>query len=118
MTKTVKDEYRQLVAEFKQSGTKYGYLGNVVDIPYFARCHETRMLQLADFVANATFRSYEKKDSGDLDQIYDKFDRPSKDGRHVGLKHFTKDESCSCKACSERESPTKLGNLASKLPQK
>jgi hypothetical protein len=102
------DEYRQLVAEFKQSGTKYGYLGNVVDIPYFARCHETRMLQLADFVANATFRYYEKQETKDLDIIYDKFDRQFKDGPHVGLKHFTKNINCPCKACSEREYPTKL----------
>src|SRR3972149_9089998 len=27
------DDYRQLIAEFKQTGTRYGYLGNVVDIP-------------------------------------------------------------------------------------
>jgi hypothetical protein len=102
------NEYRQLISEFRQSGTKYGYLGNVVDIPYFARCHETRMLQLADFVANATFRYYEKQVTTDLEKIFDKFDRQYKDGPHVGIKHFTKNLNCPCKACSEREYPTKL----------
>ncbi len=102
------EEYRQLIAEFRQSGTKYGYLGNIVDIPYFARCCETRLLQLADFVANATFRYYEKQEVNQLDMIYDKFDRQYKDGPHVGLKHFTKDAECACKACSERVYPTKL----------
>jgi hypothetical protein len=66
------------------------------------------MLQLADFVANAAFRYFDKQESKDLDQIYDKFDRQFRDGPHVGLKHITKNVDCSCKACSEREYPTKL----------
>lgn len=103
-------EYRQLVAEFRQAGTRYGYLGNIVDIPYFAGCRDTPMLQLADFVSNAVFRYYEKQDPKYLDIIYEKIDRQFKDGPHVGLKHITKNANCSCKACAERLYPTKLSS--------
>jgi len=37
------DQYRQLVCDFKVGGTRYGYIDNIVDIPYFARCLDTRM---------------------------------------------------------------------------
>jgi len=62
------DEYRNLLKNF-QTGTKYGYLGNVVDIPYFARSHETRMLQLADFCAYAVFQYYEHNNNTYIDTI-------------------------------------------------
>lgn len=95
------EQYRQLIADFQRSGTKYGYLGNIVDIPYFARCHETRMLQLADFCAYAVFRNYEREDTTYLDIIQPRFDRRHKNHPPDGLKHITK-ASCNCLACSWR----------------
>jgi len=95
------EEYRQCISEFQSSGTKYGYIDNIVDIPYFARCHETRMLQLADFCANAVFRYYESDESKYLDMILPRFDKRSKEGPLDGLKHITKEE-CECYACHWR----------------
>jgi hypothetical protein len=92
-------EYRQLLDDFQQSGTKYGYLGNIVDIPYFAKCHETRMLQLADFVANAVFRYYEKQEDKYLRIILPRVSRKPLNQELDGLKHITMDQSCKCFAC-------------------
>lgn len=95
------DEYRQLIGDFQNSGTKAGYIGNIVDIPYFARCHMTRMLQLADFCVNAVFRFYERNDSRYFDMIQPRFDRRHKNHPPDGLKHIT-NEPCSCIACAWR----------------
>ncbi len=57
--------YREMFADFKRSGTQFqGPLANVIDIPYFAGRRDTRMLQLADFLAYAVFRRYERNDNG------------------------------------------------------
>lgn len=98
-------QYRELIYDFKNGGTKYGYINNVVDIPYFARCPDTRMLQLADFVASAVFQYYERNDSKHLGKIITKFDRREKDHPPDGLKHIIKTE-CECMACAWRRQTT------------
>ena len=52
--------YRECIADYRAHGTSWGYIGNIVDIPYFARSKETRMMQLADFCAYAAFLHYER----------------------------------------------------------
>ena len=92
-------KYRTLISEFRQSGTQYGYLGNIVDIPYFSQSEDTRLLQLADFCAYAVFRYYERDDDQFLNKIIHRFDRRSRDFQGVdGLKHITARE-CDCLAC-------------------
>jgi hypothetical protein len=95
------DHYRRLIAEFQKSGTEYGYLGNIVDIPYFAGCQATRMLQIADHCAYATFRRYENNDSTYFNMIIHAFDQRISN-KPDGLKHLTTNRSCTCEACSWR----------------
>jgi hypothetical protein len=95
------DHYRRLIAEFQKAGTKYGYLGNIVDIPYFAGCHATRMLQIADHCAYATFRRYENNDSTYFNMIINAFDKRSSN-KPDGLKHLTTNRNCTCEACNWR----------------
>ena len=96
-------KYRTLISDFRTSGTSHGYLGNIVDIPYFSQSNETRLLQLADFVAYAVFRYYERNDSQFLDRILTQFDGRSRDSERDGLKHIIQtSEACSCVACSWR----------------
>ena len=93
-------KYRTLISEFREAGTQYGYLGNIVDIPYFSQSDDTRLLQIADFCAYAVFRSYERGDDQFLNKIIHRFDRRSRDFQGVdGLKHITQRQ-CSCLACS------------------
>jgi len=99
--KNREDEYRSLLSNF-QAVTKYGYLGNVVDIPYFAQSHETRMLQLADFCAYAVFRYYEKQDDKYLNMILPRIYRRPQTHQLDGLRHITNNKSCTCIACTSR----------------
>jgi hypothetical protein len=94
--------YKDLVNEFRRSGVKGAYIGNIVDIPYFSASQETRMLQLADFCAYAVYRYYEKKDSTYLDKMLSRFDRRDKYHPADGLKHMTKNQACDCMDCSWR----------------
>ncbi len=91
--------YRELILKFQTQGTSYSkYLGNVVDIPYFAGGRDTRMLQLADFCAYAVFRYYEQKDDSYLKLILPAIDRRGPAGPPEGLKHLTQ-LPCKCQAC-------------------
>lgn len=93
--------YRELLAQFHSAGTTHGYLGNIVDIPYFAGRRDTRMIQLADFCAHAVFRYYENRDTTYFNQVLPRFDRRIPRHPPDGLKHITQDP-CSCEACSWR----------------
>lgn len=97
--------YLQLADSFRREGVRLGYLGNVVDIPYFAHSHHTRLIQLADFVAYAVYEYFEHENSTFLDIILDRFDWPEREtrGRPVGLCHVTRDRTpCSCPATHAR----------------
>ena len=96
-------KYRSLISDFRTSGTSHGYLGNIVDIPYFSQSGDTRLLQLADFVAYAVFRYYERGDSQFLNKVFTPFDGRMKDAKRDGLKHIIRStEECACMACSWR----------------
>ena len=90
------------VRNFRKLGTQWGSLKNLCDIPYFASTKESRMLQLADFVAHAVYLAYERGDDTLLKPLLARFDQ--KDGVLHGLAHFRTDatSTCNCPACSSR----------------
>ncbi len=96
-----KEQYRELLDTFQEEGTTYGYLANIIDIPYFARCNDTPMLQLADLCAYALFRNYERQDDSYLNLILPRVYR-TLDGRMFGLKHITS-QACNCPACANNQ---------------
>jgi hypothetical protein len=90
---------RELMTGFQCQGTRRGYLGNIIDVPYFADSSHTRMLQLADLVAFAGGRYFNQNDRTYLDKILARIDRRSPRGRVVGLKHITgSNYQCACVA--------------------
>lgn len=90
-----------LAQRFRESGTRWGQLHNITDVPYFAPAQDTRMLQLADFIANAIYGRYHAGITIDFDRIAQKFDN---EGNVVhGLAHLTLTASCSCLACFSRK---------------
>ena len=102
-SQSTESRYRTLVSDFQNQGTEYGYLGNLVDIPYFSQSSDTRLLQLADFCAYAVYRYYERNDDQFLKRILPRFDRRSPDHGPDGLKHIISAAShCECVACSWR----------------
>ncbi len=99
--------YRQLADSFRSSGVRLGYLGNIIDVPYFTDSRHTRMIQVADFICYAIFQHYENGFSEYLQPILDRFDWPSprQRKRPVGLCHFSRDpapENCRCPATHGR----------------
>lgn len=90
-----------LARHIRESGTRWGQLHNVTDVPYFAPAQDTRMLQFADFVSNAVYGRYHSGITRDFDRIAGKFDL---DNNVVhGLAHLTLNASCSCLACFSRK---------------
>jgi len=82
--------YRDMVSRFRSTGTRYGYLHNIVDAPLFTESHYTRFMQLADFVSWAAFRYHESGDPAYLNRILPRFDRSSPQSTPPdGFKHLT-----------------------------
>jgi hypothetical protein len=94
-----------LLAEYRSLGTRYGgTVKNFADVPFFANSKATRLLQLADLVAYAVFRRYERGDTRLLDKIIAKFD--TEDGVIHGLVHLSRfSGTCTCPACLTRRPP-------------
>lgn len=91
---------KQLLANYRAIGTRFGALYNIPEAPVFTESHTTRMLQLADFCSWAIFRRYERGDTSNLDKIISKFDNI--DGIIHGLVHLTTDRTCTCTYCLTR----------------
>lgn len=86
---STEDKYRTLISEFRGAGAQHGFLGNIVDIPYFSQSSDTRLLQIADFCAYAVFRSYERGDSQYLNKILPRFDKRAANSPRIdGLKYI------------------------------
>jgi len=88
---------REFMAEFERDGTQRGYLGNIMDVPYFADSAHTRMLQMADFLAFAGGRYFNSSDRTYLDKVLGRIDRRTAQGELVGLKHIVaSSHRCAC----------------------
>ncbi len=90
-----------LAQRIRQTGTRWGQLHNVTDVPYFAPAQDSRMLQFADFIANAIYGRYHAGITVDFDHIASKFD--TENNVVHGLVHLTLNASCSCLACFSRK---------------
>jgi hypothetical protein len=91
--------------EFRALGTQWGVLNNLCDIPFTAPAKESRMLQLADYIAHALFLLYERRDPTLIRAVIDRFDVTG--GTTHGLVHISdhKGSTCGCPACSSRHRP-------------
>ncbi len=90
---------RELMAEFDQRGTRWGYLGNIIDVPYFADSKHTRLLQLADLLAFAGGRYFNSRDDTFLLRVLARIDCKGPGGDRVGLRHLIgPGHQCSCMA--------------------
>jgi hypothetical protein len=97
------------VQGFRELGTQWGVLRNLSDIPYFVPAKESRLIQLADYVAHALYLLYEKKDASLAGPIIHRFDQ--KDGVMHGLMHESpgRGTACECPSCFSRRSPGQFG---------
>ncbi|MFQ5852541.1 MAG: DUF3800 domain-containing protein [Candidatus Binatia bacterium] len=98
------------VKGFRELGTQWSVLRNLSDIPYFASTKETRLLQIADFVAHAVFLLYERRDHNLVSSFLHRFHQA--EGILHGLVHHRSDPraACDCPACASRSTPFKFGS--------
>jgi hypothetical protein len=76
---------RKMARNFRTLGTQWGDIRHLAETPLFVDSRASRLVQLADHVAYATFRRYNAGDSQYFDIISSKFD--SHDGVIHGLVH-------------------------------
>ena len=102
-----RENFELLAKRIATQGHRWGDIHNLADIPYFAPAKNTRLLQLADFVANAVFGRYESGYSRDVDKIASHFDQDA--GRIHGLVRLARDrQDCYCPACVQRRAASRL----------
>lgn len=88
---------------FRGGSTRWGQIRTLADVPFFLPARNTRLLQLADFCANAIYGRYNSGLTRDFDTIAPRFDREG--GRIHGLLHLSRDQECQCMACLSRQLP-------------
>lgn len=91
---------QKMASDFRSLGTRWGAIRDLAEVPLFANSKASRLIQIADHIAYAAFRRYEKGDTSFLDIILPKFD--SQGGVLHGLVHKTLEPSCMCPACMSR----------------
>jgi hypothetical protein len=77
--------FQSLVMDFREVGHRWDILRNISEVPLFVDSRSSRFIQLADLVAYAVFRKYERKDPSLFKLIEKKFDKGVVDGRVHGL---------------------------------
>ncbi len=82
--KAADEDLRSFFADWRHSGTSVRKLGNIIETIFFAPSHATRLLQVADFCAHATFLHYERGNSQRFRQIESRFDRDPATGNVTG----------------------------------
>lgn len=92
---------QQLAITFRQTGTRWRNLANLVEVPMFIDSKSSRLIQLADHVAYATFRWYQSKDFKYFDVIQALFDTDENGVIH-GLQHAHHSLTCTCPSCLRR----------------
>jgi len=92
-----------LANKLLRSGTRWGELSNQVEVPLFTLARNSRLLQAADFCANAIKGRYEGGFARQFDKLVPKFDHEPGTKEIHGLFHYTQHyASCYCPACMSR----------------
>jgi hypothetical protein len=94
---TYRDNLEVLGQRFRGGGTRWGQVRTMAEVPFFLPARNTRLLQLADFCANALHGRYSSGLTRDFDVIAPRFDREG--DRIHGLSHLTRDYQCQCLGC-------------------
>jgi len=92
---------QDLAKNFRKSGTQWGKIKHLADVPFFVNSKASRIIQLADHIAYAVFRKYNAYDTQYFDIIASKFYQS--DNIVHGLTHKQKiNHTCMCQACFSR----------------
>lgn len=93
------------VPRWKASGTRGGRLHSFAEVPLYVSSDASRLVQVADFVAWATWHYYEHGHAEFFQRLHPRFDAVA--GVQHGLVHVNRrHRSCLCQACDSRRSRT------------
>ena len=83
-------------------GTRWVELNNLVDIPFFTLSRNSRLLQIADLIANTVYGRYEAGHTREFDRLMPKFDQEGSGAIH-GLFHLCRNRNaCYLPCCMSR----------------
>ncbi len=94
---TVARKHTLLMKKFHKIGTFWTKIQNIIETPLFVNSELTGMIQLADVCCYVLRRYLENNEDKLFKLIFKRGDR--KNGKCVGIRHFTKSD-CSCLICS------------------
>lgn len=94
---TVAKRHTNLMKKFHKVGTLWTDIKHIIETPLFVDSELTSLVQIADMCAYALRRYFENNEDDLLNRIKNRFDK--KDGKIVGVRHYTKSD-CSCVICS------------------
>lgn len=89
-----------LFRKWHENGTRYASIPHVTETPLFVDSSLNAMVQVADLVAYATRRFFDKGETDLFDRFYGRYDR-TPGGLLVGLRHFTARRDCACRVCED-----------------
>jgi len=96
---TVAKKHTNLMKKFHRDGTFWVNLDNIIETPLFVNSELTCMIQLVDVCSYALRRYLETQEDDLFDIIYTRGDRSTRNGKCVGIRHFT-EPGCKCKICT------------------
>ena len=97
-----RERLESLARQLASEGTTWVELDNLVDIPFFTLSRNSRLLQIADLIANTVYGRYESSHAREFDRMLPKFDQ-DESGRIHGLVHFCGDRNlCYLPCCLSR----------------
>ncbi len=100
---TICKKHTELMKSFHRKGTLWTDIQNIIETPLFVDSQLTSMVQIAD-VCSYSLRRYLDNDEDYLfNEIFKIADK--KDGKVVGVRHFTS-SSCPCKICASHKAST------------
>lgn len=92
---------QSLVPRWKVSGTRGGRLHSFAEVPLYVDSQASRLVQVADFVAWATWHYYEHGHTEFFQRVHKRFD--AAEGVQHGMTHLNRRHRyCSCQACASR----------------
>lgn len=97
-----KERLEAVARQIALEGTRWRELHDIVDIPFFTLSRNSRMLQIADLIANTVYGRYEAGHTTQFDRILPKFDQDESRRMH-GLVHLCRDRTtCYLPCCLTR----------------
>ncbi|MBE7439074.1 MAG: DUF3800 domain-containing protein [Spirochaetales bacterium] len=93
---TVAKKHTVMMRRFHVKGTLWTDIDSIIETPLFVNSELTGLIQIADLCSYAIRRYLENKEEELFLRIFARADR--RDGRVVGLRHFT-DNTCQCHIC-------------------